>query len=393
MTVTNKNKMDCAYARNPFFNKQPKRGTNEDILRGTDVRPSIFAETDEFTDNSFWRHIPHGRGTLKTASGEPIYSGDWCKGKRHGKGKGVIFSLSTSGNVAAEHGVYSGEWKDNMRHGRGNMMFFSGAVYDGQWKFDEMTGYGTLTLPDGSIQEGIWRDGKLHGCAVFTWPHGVSEYREYDATRGLSSRKILRDCREEMAFVLLVFVCVCLKAEQSFYFVEGEAKGQLSSCTRERQTTNSMPQMVSIYPQLLSFQGTLSELIRERHFLRKDVAALKKENAEMITKAQIHTFEFRKRYQEQMVTSYEKERNEAEKALKAATEEAAQLKKELEETKAALVCQICFSRPRDCILLPCSHLLYCRDCVSEQRKNGDSRCPTCRGTINSEILCNINHPL
>ena len=134
--------------------------------------------------------------------------------------------------------------------------------------------------------------------------------------------------------------------------------GQLSSCTREKQTTNSMPRMVSIYPQLLSFQGTLSELIRERQFLRKDVAALKNENAEMITKAQIHTSEFRKRYQEQMVTSYEKERNDAEKALKAATEEAAQLKKELEETKAALVCQICFSRPRDCILLPCSHLLY-----------------------------------
>lgn len=36
-------------------------------------------------------------------------------GKRHGKGKGVIFSLSTVGQVAAEHGVYSGEWKLNMR--------------------------------------------------------------------------------------------------------------------------------------------------------------------------------------------------------------------------------------------------------------------------------------
>ena len=36
-------------------------------------------------------------------------------GKRHGKGKGVIFSLSTIGNAAAEHGVYSGEWKHNMR--------------------------------------------------------------------------------------------------------------------------------------------------------------------------------------------------------------------------------------------------------------------------------------
>ena len=36
-------------------------------------------------------------------------------GKRHGKGKGVIFSLSTVGQFAAEHGVYSGEWKRNMR--------------------------------------------------------------------------------------------------------------------------------------------------------------------------------------------------------------------------------------------------------------------------------------
>ena len=36
-------------------------------------------------------------------------------GKRHGKGKGVIFSLSTVGQVAAEHGVYSGEWRLNMR--------------------------------------------------------------------------------------------------------------------------------------------------------------------------------------------------------------------------------------------------------------------------------------
>ena len=36
-------------------------------------------------------------------------------GKRHGKGKGVIFSPSTVGQVAAEHGVYSGEWKFNMR--------------------------------------------------------------------------------------------------------------------------------------------------------------------------------------------------------------------------------------------------------------------------------------
>ena len=65
------------------------------------------------------------------------------------------------------------------------MKFFAGPVYEGQWKFDKMAGFGTLKLLDGTIQEGTWKEGSLHGCAVFTWPHGVSEYREYDASRGV----------------------------------------------------------------------------------------------------------------------------------------------------------------------------------------------------------------
>ena len=80
MTPINKNKMDCTYARNPFSNKQPQRATNEDILRGTDVRPPRLTGTDEFTDSWIWRDIPHGSGSLKTPSGEPIYSGNWFEG-------------------------------------------------------------------------------------------------------------------------------------------------------------------------------------------------------------------------------------------------------------------------------------------------------------------------
>ena len=78
--ITLKNKMDCTYARNPFSDEQPKMATNEDVLRGTSVRPSFMSGTDEFIINFVWRDIPHGSGSLKTPSGEPLYSGDWCEG-------------------------------------------------------------------------------------------------------------------------------------------------------------------------------------------------------------------------------------------------------------------------------------------------------------------------
>ena len=153
--------------------------------------------------------------------------------------------------------------------------------------------------------------------------------------------------------------------------------GQLTSCAIKEQTDET----VSI--------ESVTGVIHKKHLLRKEVSALKRENAE------IHKY-----YQEQLNRNYEKQRIEADKALKAAeesrmrsAEEAAELKRQLEEAKGALLCQICFTRPRDCIILPCSHLLYCRVCVNEHKSNGDSRCPTCRGTINSEIMCNVYHPL
>ncbi|XP_068696848.1 uncharacterized protein [Montipora foliosa] len=328
--MTLKKKVDCIYARNPYCNGQHIPATSEDILQGTNVQSSFRSGASAYTK---WcsRNIPHGHGTLKTSSGEHIYSGDWCRGKRHGNGEGVIFSLT-----AASHGVYCGQWKHNMRHGYGKMKFFTGPVYEGQWKFDKMTGFGTLKLPDGTIQEGTWKEGSLHGCAVFTWPHGVSEYREYDASRG-----------------------------------------QLTSCAIKERADET----VSI--------ENVTGVIHAKHLLRKEVSALKRENAE------IHKY-----YQEQLNRNYEKQRIEADKALKAAeesrmrsAEEAAELKRQLEEAKGAVLCQICFTRPRDCIILPCSHFLYCRVCVNEHKSNGDSRCPTCRGTINSEIMCNVYHPL
>lgn len=67
------------------------------------------------------------------------------------------------------------------------------------------------------------------------------------------------------------------------------------------------------------------------------------------------------------------------------------LENELEQSQNAQLCQICFERSRDCIIMPCTHLLYCRICVSEHKMKGVNRCPSCRGPISGEILCNINH--
>ena len=36
-------------------------------------------------------------------------------GQRHGKGEGLIFSLSDGSHSTAQHGFYIGGWKNNMR--------------------------------------------------------------------------------------------------------------------------------------------------------------------------------------------------------------------------------------------------------------------------------------
>jgi hypothetical protein len=56
---------------------------------------------------------------------------------------------------------------------------------------------------------------------------------------------------------------------------------------------------------------------------------------------------------------------EAAQASKAAAAHAVeQLKATQEQLEHALLCQICFDRPRDTVLMPCMHFLYCSNCVA-----------------------------
>ena len=79
-TIAFKTKMECSHAQNPFTNHQPKPSTTEDVVQhiSSDKRSlSVGADSGSRT----LRNVPHGRGKLKTVTGEMVYSGEWCKGK------------------------------------------------------------------------------------------------------------------------------------------------------------------------------------------------------------------------------------------------------------------------------------------------------------------------
>lgn len=159
----------------------------------------------------------------------------------------------------------------------------------------------------------------------------------------------------------------------------------MSSRAIEKEAREKVSQSSFIRAQLLNVLKSLTELRDEKRLLKEQLSTKKRELAEMASKVEDAVCEIREDYRKQLECATQEQQEELGKA----TEEVADLKRELKETKDALSCQICFTRPRDCIILPCSHMLYCRICVDEHKRNGNTRCPTCRGPINSQFLCNM----
>ena len=44
-------------------------------------------------------------------------------------------------------------------------------------------------------------------------------------------------------------------------------------------------------------------------------------------------------------------------------------------------CKVCLDRPLEVLLMPCRHVALCRECAGDARL---TRCPVCRGNINSK---------
>ena len=69
---------------------------------------------------------PHGKGTMKYASGD-VYEGEYKDDKKHGRGK----------QVWPNGDIYDGQWLNNYAHGEGTMYFtknkqvHKGSYYEG----------------------------------------------------------------------------------------------------------------------------------------------------------------------------------------------------------------------------------------------------------------------
>lgn len=51
-----------------------------------------------------------------------------------------------------------------------------------------------------------------------------------------------------------------------------------------------------------------------------------------------------------------------------------------EASRSALECTVCLDKPRDTVILPCSHFAVCSECQKACRN-----CPVCRGAVNGSI--------
>eukprot|EP00803_Ostreobium_quekettii_P001163 evm.model.scf_1801.1 EVM.evm.TU.scf_1801.1 scf_1801:1946-4804(+) len=69
-------------------------------------------------------------------------------------------------------------------------------------------------------------------------------------------------------------------------------------------------------------------------------------------------------------------------ALSLAKKESDRLKQELDNE---VLCQICFERKRDVVILPCMHFNFCKQCLMESFKSGSRKCPMCREPVTGEL--------
>ncbi|XP_077172733.1 radial spoke head 10 homolog B-like isoform X2 [Paroedura picta] len=106
--------------------------------------------------------IRHGFGMYKSGTYPVSYVGQWCEGKRHGKGTIYYNREGTS--------WYEGDFVNNIRSGWGIRCYKSSNVYEGQWERDVRHGEGRMRwLTTNQEYTGQWVNGIQHGYGTHTW--------------------------------------------------------------------------------------------------------------------------------------------------------------------------------------------------------------------------------
>ncbi|XP_065416061.1 radial spoke head 10 homolog B isoform X5 [Chrysemys picta bellii] len=103
--------------------------------------------------------VRHGFGMYKCGTHPVSYIGQWCEGKRHGKGTIYYNREGTS--------WYEGDWVNNIKDGWGIRCYKSGNIYEGQWEKNVRHGEGRMRwLTTNQEYTGQWING-IQGRFVF----------------------------------------------------------------------------------------------------------------------------------------------------------------------------------------------------------------------------------
>ena len=96
------------------------------------------------------------KGKPITLPNGDIYTGDWIRGERTGKG---ILKLKNGE-------IYEGDFVKGVRTGKGTLKMLNGNIYSGGFKNNEYNGSGIIRFPDGFRIEANWEKGKYNGVVT-----------------------------------------------------------------------------------------------------------------------------------------------------------------------------------------------------------------------------------
>ncbi|KAG9476890.1 hypothetical protein GDO78_002343 [Eleutherodactylus coqui] len=113
-------------------------------------------------EGQVYKAVRHGTGVQVSSDQQVSYAGEWCMGKRHGKGAIYYNAEGTS--------WYEGDWIHNSKEGWGVQRFPSSNIYEGQWKNNKFHGEGRMRwLTSNEEYLGQWENGVQNGLGTHTW--------------------------------------------------------------------------------------------------------------------------------------------------------------------------------------------------------------------------------
>eukprot|EP00164_Ancoracysta_twista_P006248 GFYU01008674.1.p1 GENE.GFYU01008674.1~~GFYU01008674.1.p1 ORF type:complete len:326 (-),score=78.31 GFYU01008674.1:189-1166(-) len=279
-----------------------------------------------------------------------LVTGYPCPGLKSGKTFARSHRVSTADYVAHGRGelrdesgqvVYAGGWADGYRHGVGEGWITAGdkacgfkaeGRYHGEWRAGLRDGFGVYVDDNSGKYEGEWKHDLKHGKGVEYYHNGGRYHGQWRHGKRHGCGQVVYSSG---------------RVEDREY-----DNGSVVSVSADQPS--------ALEKKLVSAMDLNDELARQ-----KDASAREMREMYAVFKDQLNSTEdgpYKTRVKE--------------------------LEQNLKDTQSNYVCRICYDKPRNAVVLPCLHFLYCRDCIY-RHEHATKTCPTCQVEIKAILVCKV----